>query len=302
MFIHIHKVIRRLMSINNQAMRKSNGFLVIRASYLDGITLEQYNYLFYLNSPTEMIYTYDANRNLETIRGTNKPWFNQDFIYDPSNRLNDAVGAYGTYSYSYDNVGNRLTKTAYGQTEAYTYITGTNKIDEVTGPNQTIGYGYDNNGNITTVGDRTLIYNQTNRLVRVEKDSTVIGEYKYNGSGQRVKKTVDGATTIFHYDFDGKIIGESLTDGSFKKEYLYTSYTPKAMVDTTSGELYFFLNDYLGTPQMLVDSINTIVWEATYKLFSEAFLNSKSLVEDNFRVADHYYDKETGLHYNYFRY
>jgi RHS repeat-associated protein len=136
----------------------------------------------------------------------------------------------------------------------------------------------------------------------VEENAIALGEYVYNGLGQRIKKTVDGTTTIFHYDFDSKIIGESAPDGTFSKEYLYTSYTPKAMVDVASGELYYYLNDYLGTPQMLVDSTNMIVWEVTYKPFGEALVNTKSPVENNFRFPGQYYDKETGLHYNYYRY
>ena len=43
----------------------------------------------------------------------------------------------------------------------------------------------------------------------MEEGSTVLGEYAYNGMGQRMTKTVGTNTTVFHYGFDGNIIGES---------------------------------------------------------------------------------------------
>jgi RHS repeat-associated protein len=73
-------------------------------------------------------------------------------------------------------------------------------------------------------------------------------------------------------------------------------------VDVASGEIYSFLNDRLGTPQMLADSTNTIVWEGIYKPFGEADVNPNSSVVNNFRFPGQYYDAETGQHYNYFRY
>jgi len=73
-------------------------------------------------------------------------------------------------------------------------------------------------------------------------------------------------------------------------------------VDVSTGEMYYFLNDSLGTPQMLTDATNTVVWEEVYKPFGEAEVNPNSSVVCNFRFPGQYYDQETGLHYNYFRY
>jgi len=136
----------------------------------------------------------------------------------------------------------------------------------------------------------------------VEEDSVILGEYTYNGLGQRIIKAAGGLTTIFHYDFDGNIIAESDESGNFDKEYLYRSSSRLALVDVETGELYYYGNDRLGTPQILTDSTNTVVWEAIYKPFGEAEVNSNSTVENNFRFAGQYFDEETGFHYNYLRY
>jgi len=249
----------------------------------------------------ERIYTYDSNRNLIDIHAPNLPWYNQTFTYDALNRLISAEGRYGSISYTYDEVGNRLTQTVNGDTENYTYLPGTNKLDHITGDNPT-SFAYDANGNSTGIGNKTLIYNQNNRLIRVEEDNLALGEYTYNGLGQRVTKTVDGVTTIFHYDLNGKLIAESLSDGTMTAEYLYMGKIRIAKMDGSTGNIYYYLNDRLGTPQLMTDDTGTIVWEASYKPFGDATVNPKSTVVNHFRLPGQYYDEETGLHYNYFRY
>jgi RHS repeat-associated protein len=203
--------------------------------------------------------------------------------------------------YTYDDVGNRLTEVINDNSYTYSYVPGTNIIDTVT-DTDTIIYTHDANGNITGIGNKVFTYNQNNRLVMVEEDSVVLGEYTYNGLGQRIKKQVNGVTTIFHYDFDGNIIGESDASGNFSKEYLYRGNSRLALVDVETGELYYYGNDRLGTPQILTDSTNTVVWEAVYDPFGEAEVNPNSSVENNFRFPGQYFDSETGLHYNYHRY
>ena len=249
----------------------------------------------------ERIYTYDNNRNLIDIHAPNIPWYNQTFTYDALNRLTGAQGRYGVISYTYDDVGNRLTRTVNGETEDYSYIGGTNKLDQITGANP-VSFTNDANGNTTAIGSKLLVYNQNNRLIRVEEGGSMLAEYGYNGLGQRVTKTVGGVTTIFHYDLNGKVIAESLADGTVSAEYLHMGKIRIAKVDVSTGNIYYYLNDRLGTPQLMTDDAGTVVWEASHKPFGEASVNPRSSVVNNFRFPGQYYDQETGLHYNYFRY
>jgi RHS repeat-associated protein len=212
-----------------------------------------------------------------------------------------ANGPYGTISYTYDNVGNRLARTIDAEIESYSYVPGTNKLNEITGLNAKI-FSYDLNGNTTTIGDMTLVYDQNNRLIRAEQNGTILGEYIYNGLGQRVKKVVDGVTTIFFYDFNGNIIAEGLSDGTITAEYLYSGSNRLAKVDVSTGDIYNYLNNYLGTPQLLTDENGVMAWKAKYMPFGEVRLHSLTSQENNFRFPGQYYDQETGLHYNYHRY
>lgn len=254
--------------------------------------------------PRERVYGYDANRNLTSITGTTTPWYSQSFGYDELNRLSSANGRYGSISYTYDDAGNRLTRNTNGVNESFTYFQGTNRLHQITGGANPRIFSYDDNGNIAGDGTLSFIYDQNNQLKEVKKGETTIATYTYNGLGQRVKKEVGEDATIYHYDLDGKLIAESLPNGTTTKEYLYMGKVRIAMVEFgAEGEtVYHYLNDRLGSPEILTDANGTVVWEAWYEPFGEAHIHPSSSVVNNHRLPGQYFDHETGLHYNYHRY
>jgi RHS repeat-associated protein len=83
-------------------------------------------------------------------------------------------------------------------------------------------------------------------------------------------------------------------------EYVYLGDQLLAMIKPEELA-YYFHNDHLGTPQVLTDDAQAIAWKAVYTPFGEA-VASIEIVENPFRFPGQYYDQETGLHYNYFRY
>jgi RHS repeat-associated protein len=89
--------------------------------------------------------------------------------------------------------------------------------------------------------------------------------------------------------------------------YVYEpgSYAPLARVDQAEGEeqkLYYFHTDQIGTPLELTDADGSIVWQATYKAWGSVEKLTVNDVEQNLRFQGQYFDDETGLHYNTFRY
>jgi RHS repeat-associated protein len=89
--------------------------------------------------------------------------------------------------------------------------------------------------------------------------------------------------------------------------YLYepVSYAPLARVDQAEGEeqkLYYFHTDQIGTPLELTDSDGKIVWQATYRSWGSVEQLAVSEVEQNLRFQGQYFDGETALHYNTFRF
>jgi len=83
--------------------------------------------------------------------------------------------------------------------------------------------------------------------------------------------------------------------------------TPAHAVPANSGTLYYVHNDQLGTPQALTDESGVVVWSGEYDPFGKAAVDEDAdadgnAVAFNVRLPGQYYDVETGLHYNYFRY
>jgi RHS repeat-associated protein len=228
--------------------------------------------------------------------------------YDYQYRISPiVVGSILNLTYVYDPNGNVTSITNQdppgGQAlefpATYTYQQGTNRLTRIEGTSL-IDYGYDSNGNITTENTWTYVYDLSNQLIRVLSGGNQVAEYTFNGAGQRIKKVTGGATRIIHYDLWGHIIAETNQSGQMLAEYVYLGDRLLAMI--RPGEsVYYFHNDHLGTPQVLTDAAGSIAWKAAYTPFGEA-VPSIQTVDNPFRFAGQYYDQETGLHYNYFRY
>jgi RHS repeat-associated protein len=163
---------------------------------------------------------------------------------------------------------------------------------------KTFTFGYDTNGNTIAENTRQYIYNQNQRLIRAVDGQTVLGEYVYNGNGQRVKKTTASGITVLHYDLQGKIMAESTNAGSMTAEYVFLNGNPFAKIE--GSNVYYYHNDHLGTPQKMTNSGSTVVWYGEFLPFGEP-LSITGTITNNLRFPGQYFDEETGLHYNYFR-
>jgi len=187
-------------------------------------------------------------------------------------------------------------------TDSY-QVSGTNQLDfSVTDTNPPVQYGYDANGNTISDGSRTFTYDRHNRLIRISQGTETLAEYAYDFQGRRVKKTVGGMTTCYVYDAGNNLIAEIAGDGTPLRDYIYLGSEPVAMkVYGTKAGIYYFINDHLGTPQKIVDSIGALVWEAAYLPFGQAQV-LVATITNNLRFPGQYFDEETGLHYNWHRY
>jgi len=186
------------------------------------------------------------------------------------------------------------------RTDEYAYVTQSDLISTVTEGSTEYDYTYDANGNITSDDRHTYVYNEQNQLFRVLNGQTVLGEYTYNGKGQRVKK-IASSTTIYHYDLMGNLIQETDGSGNVIASYIYAGINRIAKVEP-NGTVYYYHNDHLGTPLAMTDTSGNIVWKAAYNPFGKAEVDQSSTVTNNFRFPGQYYDAESGLHYNWHRY
>ena len=67
-------------------------------------------------------------------------------------------------------------------------------------------------------------------------------------------------------------------------------------------EYYFYHNDHLGTPQKMTAVNGAVVWGAQYEAFGKASVDEGCTIVNNLRFPGQYYDQETNLYYNRFRF
>jgi RHS repeat-associated protein len=157
-------------------------------------------------------------------------------------------------------------------------------------------------------------------------------EYGYDAFGRRVFKRDAFGDTRFTWD-GNRLLAE--TRSSHTRTYLYdgASFVPLAQISSGgpahranspstatqrtrhAGNVLYFHNDHLGTPRELTDTHGNLQWSATYKAWGNAVQvawpqqqsvasTEKHLFEQAqaLRFQGQYFDTETCLHYNRFRY
>ena len=91
----------------------------------------------------------------------------------------------------------------------------------------------------------------------------VTATYSVNALGQRVKKTVDGASTYFVYDEAGHLLGEYDSAGNLIEETIWLGDIPVAALrpNGSSMDVFYIHTDHLNTPRKITrPSDNVIVW------------------------------------------
>ncbi|RMU30357.1 RHS repeat domain-containing protein, partial [Pseudomonas amygdali] len=160
---------------------------------------------------------------------------------------------------------------------------------------------------------QTFTYDSENRLVKTETmansqvEST--SSYQYDSLGRRVAKQweIKGKTDQKRFLWQGLRMLREESPGQ-SSLYLYEpgSYAPLARVDEKEGEVenkvYYFHTDQIGTPLEMTDAEGQIVWQAKYRPWGAIEKLVVNEVEQNLRFQGQYFDVETGLHYNTFRY
>lgn len=255
------------------------------------------------------VYDYDLEQNIKKIEKSEGTF---NYSYDDLYRLTTADSPEG-YSandetFDYDGVGNRVSRTENGASESQNYNQ-KNQLQAIDSSDDTqdITYTYNTNGHTKTQTKNGVVtdyvYNHEERLSAVKRDGNTVADYAYNPHGQRIKKTANGRATWYFYNENG-LAAEYSSTGQLLKEYHFhpqkTWMTDPLFQRTIAGELYYYHNDHLGTPQQMVDASGNVVWSAQYSAFGKAYVTVNT-VENNLRFPGQYFDEETGLHQNYFR-
>ncbi len=63
----------------------------------------------------------------------------------------------------------------------------------------------------------------------------------------------------------------------------------------------YYINNHLGTPIKMINGEGQVIWDGSYRPFGSVMVNTED-VQNHFRFPGQYFDVETGLHYNGWRY
>jgi RHS repeat-associated protein len=93
---------------------------------------------------------------------------------------------------------------------------------------------------------------------------------------------------------------------SNKPELVIVSETPPPPPPPVAAGVYYIYADHLNTPRVITDGTNKVVWRWDSDPFGADAANEDpdgdgAKFRYNLRFPGQYYDRETGLHYNYFR-
>ena len=267
-------------------------------------------------------YAYDKAGNL--IQSADQRSGVLHYVYDKIGRIQEARNSQTGRSetFAFDPAHNILSdKIAEGKGKGSNISSG-NRLESYNG----IEYTYDALGNLIyrqlPDGENQYYqYDLENQLVRAEikkpAGNTEIWTYAYDPFGRRLSKerqdklawtSTDPKRT--HFVWDGsRLLQEYTYKGCYT--YIYTdqdSYEPLAQVfdNAKDGKQYlaYFHNDQIGIPREMTDVHGNLLWYGEYTAWGR--LKKDGRVYKNahqpFRLQNQYYDEETGLHYNFFRY
>jgi RHS repeat-associated protein len=135
----------------------------------------------------------------------------------------------------------------------------------------------------------------------VQLNQSTIANYLYDAAGERVEKTVGGATTTFNYDGGSHLVGEY---GATNREYVFMDDIPVANIDIsgTTTSIAYVTADHTGTPRAITDGSGNVLWTWTYEGNPWGELSPiTNGYTYNLRFPGQYFDAESGLTNNFQR-
>ena len=238
-----------------------------------------------------------------------------DYRYDVTGRIESCRNEAYWETLQYDAAANLLDRRR-GEEESNQNLICFNQLLSFRG----LKYSYDEHGRTrskqTASGTQYYHYDAGHRLteVRIEQlNHTECYGYVYDALGRRIEKhRLDREGKPYNrtrFLWDGLRMIQETGPNHPTSLYIYTdqnSYEPLARIDRNGNQeehIYYFHTDLNGLPEELTDEAGEIVWECSYQLWGKPVQETAHReIQQNLRYQGQYLDRETGLHYNTFRY
>ncbi len=248
---------------------------------------------------------YDANGN---VIGKATPGGTTTFSYDPLDRIDLEAGPAGARNHDFDAGGNRTSDGA-GTTSSFT--PSTDRLATINGVSVTL----DAAGNLTSDGTYKYLWNSLGQLGELRKpDNTLIASYYYDHQNLRTRKVTTAAApqgvgkTFYHYDQAGHLIAETTPGNTPQATYIWNGDVLTGfIVHQPTRTVYTVQTDHLGSPFQVRTLAGQVVWRWESEAFGKTAPNEDvdgdgNKLTLNLRFPGQYFDRESGLHYNWNRY
>jgi RHS repeat-associated protein len=207
-----------------------------------------------------------------------------------------------------------------GMYEKFDYDSTSNiiQLDEIVleyGPGDTLQrqgdtqYLYDANGRLIkkiedcdSAEPKVWLYewDAEDQLRSVTTPTGEVWEYKYDALGRRIVKQGPEKTVRFVYN--GDVIVHEVENEIVNSSWVFDPHSFSPLCKVQNDQLYAVICDHLGTPRELVDGEGKIVWSVSYSAWGKINHSMSQLVDCSIRFQGQFFDEETTLSYNRYRY
>lgn len=324
-----------LENVSIKYLRKDAGTLVIRLPggkdiqiklLGNGMVLKQFP-----NSSREWVQFDRDGRALSKVASGperyGQEWVRRYAYSDEGDLLEEMDTQFGVTGYRYDAAHRLAAETRPdGQEAAYLHDAGDNLIEQpgLFGVSLLEGnrlgsangdrFEYDIRNHMSVrkgvSGETAYGYDSRGFLNKVARNGDDSWSAEYDPLGRRTRKTHLGNSWEYFWDGD-RLMAEIDPKGKLRV-YVYPdtfSLTPVALLDYENAQaapdkcrMYFVFSNHLGAPTLIEDEKGEPVWAARIEAYGNAIVAIGQNFHMPLRFPGHYFDAETGLHYNRFRY
>jgi RHS repeat-associated protein len=261
-----------------------------------------------LDPPIHRRYTYDPGDKLRVI--DDDRWGRGAYAYDEAGRLTGAdLAAGASERYVYDAAGNVVeTANRLGADPTASWSTTRRRLapgGQLTAEGA-LGFRYDSVGRLTEMsagaGGPTWTYrwDARGRLIEAQLPDGATHRFGYDALDRRTWKEGPGGRTEYRWDGD-RMTHQIAPDGRVQSwELTVGTLTPVAKQE--DGQVHFAVTDHLGTPRELLTGDGRITWSAVLSPRGNVVRFGERATDCALRFAGQWWDDETSLSYNRFRY
>jgi len=254
------------------------------------------------------VFSYEDSGNISRCHDAR--WGAEHYTYDRGDRVTDARRDRGaSESFVYDRHGRRVllrcSPGGAGQTTETSYEHGAaNQV--IRAGDDVLDYNVDGClvrrvENAGREDQRVWEYewNGDGLLAALTRPSGARWEYFYDGLGRRTRKVGPDGETRFLWDRDD-IVHE--VTGETWHSWIHHPRTGRPLAQLDGEDLYACVTDWLGTPRELLGESGTLDLASRLRTWGELDAGDGEGIECPVRLPGQWYNAESGLHYNRFRY